>query len=269
MSNDSKEKKVSVDTGLKVALKTIGHQDVPDEVSEEEYEQLSQQVSQGVRLRMEQKAKEQNMIMLWKGRVNLLKQGRQLMQQKAFSEAAVCFEKYLRVLELVYHLEKGELSPDIFNKSSKSKELTVITSVYWDLVRIYDTSKSYHDRMNKAATKLALFLPYSTLFPHVVKRAQSFQRSAKNPVIIKKLLRDLKASRSGCFIATAVYEDYYHEDVQKLRTFRDNTLNKTFYGRSAVQLYYRFSPPLARHIQKNLWLKRKLRPLIAFFAQRL
>mgnify|MGYP006909106411 CR=1 FL=1 len=119
MSDDENNKKVSVDTGLKVALKTIGHDDIPDQVSEQEYEQLSQKVSQGVRLRMEQKAKEQNMVMRLKGRVNLLKQGRQLMQQKAFAEAAVCYEKYLRVLELVYNLEKGELTPDIFNKSTR------------------------------------------------------------------------------------------------------------------------------------------------------
>ena len=79
-------KKVNVDTGLKVALKSIGVEQVPEKVSEQEYEELSGKVSQGLRLRMEQKAKEQNMMMMWKSRVNLVKQARQLMIQKAFPE---------------------------------------------------------------------------------------------------------------------------------------------------------------------------------------
>ena len=46
--------------------------------------------------------------------------------KRRISEAAVQYEKYLRVLEVVYNLKKGELSPAVFNNSSRSKELTVI-----------------------------------------------------------------------------------------------------------------------------------------------
>jgi len=266
MSNDSEDsnknpgpKKVNVDTGLKVALGSIGIQQVPDAVSEEEYEKLSGKVSQGVRLRMAQKAKEQNMVMMWKSRVNLVKQARQLMIQKSFSDAAVSYEKYLKVLELVYDIKPGQLSPEIFNKSSRSKELTVVASVYWDLVRIYDTSAVYGERMARAANKLAEFLPYSTVFPQISKAAIGFQKSAKNPQVIRRLLKSIKAGKKGCFIATCIYQDPYHPDVQALRQFRDEKLCQHWYGRSFIWTYYRFSPQIAYWLSKKPVLRKGLK----------
>src|SRR5690606_19768165 len=104
---------------------------------------LGKNVSKGVKLLAEKKARQQNKVMLWKNRVNLVKQARQLMEAKAFSDAAVAYEKYFRVIEMVYDLKPGELHPKVFNSSIRSKELTLITSILWDLLRIYDTSPRY------------------------------------------------------------------------------------------------------------------------------
>lgn len=53
------------------------------------------------------------------------------------------------------------------------------------------------------------------------------------------------ASKSGCFIATAVYGDHDHACVMTLRRFRDHSLMPHPVGRSFVRAYYRVSPPLA------------------------
>ena len=50
---------------------------------------------------------------------------------------------------------------------------------------------------------------------------------------------------SGCFIATAVYGDYDHPQVLKLRHFRDSTLRKTLLGRCFISFYYSVGPHLA------------------------
>lgn len=49
----------------------------------------------------------------------------------------------------------------------------------------------------------------------------------------------------GCFIATAVYDDYDHPQVMKLRRFRDDYLQPCFPGRAFIWLYYRVGPALA------------------------
>lgn len=253
-----------VDTALKVALRSTGQgENLPTKVCPTCYDSLTKNVSQGVKLRMEQEAREKNKVKMWKSRVNLVKQGRSLMAQKAYSEAAVVYEKYIRVLEVVYNLKRGELSPKVFNNSQRSKEMTVIASVYWDLVRIYDTSPAYGDRMAKSAAKLAEFLPFTSIYPTVVKKAEVFARSARNPHVIKQLLKSTRSTRGPCFLATAVFEDEpYALELTVFRRFRDEHLRRSALGRRLIRLYYKSSPPLAHLIKDRPILKQILRSFL-------
>lgn len=260
-----------VEAGLRLALQaTPGGKALPSKVCANCKESLTSNVSQGVKLRMEAEQREKNKVKMWKTRVNLIKQGRALMAQKAYSEAAIVYEKYLRVLEIVFNLKRGELSPKVFNNSTRSKELTVIASVYWDLVRIYDTSPAYGDRMGNAARKLTEFLPYSTVYPTVVRKAETFLRSAKNPHIVKNFLKGVKTTRGPCFLATAVFQNEPQSiALWTFRKFRDERLKKSALGRKMILLYYKFSPPLARQIQKRPVVQRILRPIFKKMASAL
>jgi hypothetical protein len=64
-----------------------------------------------------------------------------------------------------------------------------------------------------------------------------------------------KAYNKYCFIATAAYGDPSHPHVKILREFRDRYLLKSRVGRSLVDLYYRYSPPVARFVEKHPVLK--------------
>lgn len=94
---------------------------------------------------------------MWKTRVTLVKQGRNAMARKSYSDAAINSEKYLRVLEVVFD-KKSASSPETFKDSARTKEITVVASVLWDLIRIYDMTPRYGDRQKKAAVKLVSFL---------------------------------------------------------------------------------------------------------------
>ena len=240
-----------IEAGLRLALRATGQElNIPDQVCENCYSLFSGQMSQGVRLRLEREAKDKNRALLWKSRVNLIKQARQLMAQKAFSEAAISYEKYLRILELVYDTKKGELTPTVFSNDPRSKELTVVTSVYWDLFRIYDNSTRSSDRMHKVAMKLAEFARFSPLFPEIIKKAEQMQKSAKNQGAIRTFLKSAHDSRPRCFIAT---EAFFPEapEVRALQAFRDQTLKVSPWGRRLVHFYYKRSPTIA------LWLSRR------------
>jgi hypothetical protein len=63
----------------------------------------------------------------------------------------------------------------------------------------------------------------------------------------------------NCFIATAVYGNTCHPDVQALRRFRDKYLMTNPAGRAFVGLYYRYSPPLAGFIASHETLRAPLR----------
>src|SRR5665213_3615015 len=97
---------MSIEAGMRLSIQEAGEAGtIPDTVCTSCYESLTSSVSQGMKLRMEQTMREKNKMMVWKNRVHLIKNARSLMNQKAYSEAAVQYEKYLRVLEVVYNLK--------------------------------------------------------------------------------------------------------------------------------------------------------------------
>jgi cold shock CspA family protein len=57
--------------------------------------------------------------------------------------------------------------------------------------------------------------------------------------------------KSGCFIATAVYDDPKAPQVHVLRTWRDQSLLPTRSGRAFVRVYYRYSPPIANWLREH------------------
>jgi Bacterial Ig-like domain (group 3) len=77
-------------------------------------------------------------------------------------------------------------------------------------------------------------------------------------------------SGGGCFIATAAYGSYLHPHVQTLRRFRDQVLMTSGVGRAVVAAYYKYSPGLARHIERDpaarVAARVTLTPIIAVIA---
>ena len=266
----SVEALLPIEAGMKLALQAAGESDIPNELCSDCYEQSSGNITQGLKLRLEQKAKQEQRVALWKNRVNFVKEGRKKMIDKKYTEAAVNFEKYIRILEITHDLGQGELAPEIFDKTYRSKEITIIASVYWDLIRIYDTTPNYKDRVQKCANRLALFAPKSSILPDIIKKAQSFAKKSKNSSVINGLLKKIKQKSGPCFIASAAYEDPYAYEVCTLRTFRDLFLKNSPYGRKAVAFYYKKSPHWADQLDQHPHLKPlvrgALKPIVIFMT---
>lgn len=216
-------------------------------------------VGKGGLLYAREKQKEQNRLALWKGRVELIKAARSAMGQKMFAEAVVMYEKYIRVLEIVFQVEPGELKPEIFNQSTHVKELTVITSVYWDLMRIYDTSDQYAQRQKEAAEKLANFVRFTPIYPDIIRKAQIFEKSAKNKSAFSAFLKLSNAARPRCFIATSAFEYPQAPEIIALRNFRDQTLRNSKLGKKFILFYYKHSPRLADFLDQYPILKTPVR----------
>lgn len=59
----------------------------------------------------------------------------------------------------------------------------------------------------------------------------------------------------GCFVVTTVYGDYNHPIVLDFRSFRDNFLQKKYFGRLFIKWYYKKGPIFAAKISKSSFLK--------------
>lgn len=85
----------------------------------------------------------------------------------------------------------------------------------------------------------------------------------------KKNGQYLNGTKSGCFIATAVYGDFDAPQVVTLRRWRDAELSQTSVGRSLVSLYYFSSPPIARYLARSPKLAQLVRRVLDAFIKRL
>ena len=74
-----------------------------------------------------------------------------------------------------------------------------------------------------------------------------------------------------CFIATAAYGTPYAEEINILRDFRDKKLRSNVTGRTFIKFYYKISPPAARAISKNKFLRKAVRiilkPVVKFIKK--
>jgi hypothetical protein len=249
----------NIDAGLMAKIRETGNtENLPSQVCGNCFAQVAGSIARGSLLMAREKAKDQKKLMLWKSRVNLIRKARHCMQEKAFSDAAVAYEKYLKVLEVVLEAKAGGLTPEQFKDSARTQELTIVASVYWDLLRIYDTSPRYGERQALAAQKLSQFLKFTPIFPDIIRKAESFQKTAKNPSVIKNFLKLASDGKGRCFIATAAFE-YHSPEVQALSEFRDAYLLKSRAGRLFVKTYYRLSPSIAQILDKYPLLRPPVR----------
>jgi len=255
----------AVDAALAKKIQDSGNTEaLPPQVCLNCFSDLAGSVSRGSVVHAREKAKEQHKLMLWKSRVNMIRKARQLMNEKAFSDAAVQYEKYIKVLEVVFNAETGGLTPEHFKDSARTQELTVVAGVYWELMRIYDTSSKYGDRMQSAAKKLAEFLRYTPVYPDIIRKAEVFAKTANNPSVIKSFLKTAVESKGRCFIATAAFSSPFAVEVVELQAWREEVLLKTGWGKRFVSIYYRISPPLARILDALPALKAPVRGLLRF-----
>ena len=83
------------------------------------------------------------------------------------------------------------------------------------------------------------------------------------PMPMGALSSDAKGGGGGsCFIATAAYGSAMAPQVNVLREFRDRFLLTSSIGKTFVDCYYKYSPPLADFIEKHHRLKTAVRIIL-------
>ena len=263
------ENLLKIDVGMRLALQASEFgEEIPDAVCPVCYSQLSSITSRGAKLRAEQSAREQNVKILWRNRIKVLKGARAKMKERKFTEAAVLYEKYLRVVDLAFQKKDWSIAPTDFT-GVKRKEITAMVSVYWDLIRIYDTGSRYDDKIGKVANKLVEFFPYSRGQVDLAKRIQAFSKTARNSKEVKEIAKKLKVKTGMCFVATAVYGDSNAPEVLLFRNFRDDKLSKNSLGQLFISTYYKWGPSAALWLGSHPIIRRQIKYVLDRFAKTL
>ncbi len=241
---------IRIDPGMRLRLQQADVTGVPPQVCQSCFAELTGQVSQGAKLRAEKVAEQQGKLILWKTRLQYVRQGRREFDEQRLSNAAVSLERYIKIVEVANDSAPNSLEPGQFKHPAKAKELPVLMAVWWDLFRIYDEIPRMSERQRQIGSKIAEF---ATTVPGglgILRRMSKFAKRSKNREVVSATLRLANYRDASCFIATALYGSESCE-VATLRAFRDEHLLNWPLGSELVRLYYWVSPSIAR------WLRRR------------
>lgn len=262
---------LKIDAGMKLALEQNGKaESALAQACPKCYSELSSFVSQGAKLRAQKTSREYNKKLLWKNRVDFLKQARTLMSIRAYPESAVMYEKYMKSVAVGFECKPTEISPELFKDPRHKKELTVMSYVLWDLFKIYDTNPKYGDRQKWIAQKLIAFAnSNSNIQADMSRKIQNFAKHATNKSLANEVLKGVAKNLVRCFIATAAFDSHMAPEVQILCAFRDRILKRYFLGNLFIETYYKVSPPIARALDRLPYAKLPVRAVLRMIAMRL
>lgn len=129
--------------------------------------------------------------------------------------------------------------------------------------RLLDSGQS-EDKINKFDGKDTIQYEYALCNLAMRKREAAKENLRKVLAInpdhryaggILKRIEEEDAKKGGCFIATAAFGSPLAPEVGYLRGFRDDVLRGSALGRAFIQIYYRWSPPLAALISNSRWAR--------------
>lgn len=184
-------------------------------------------------------------------RIELAGSGLKAFRENKPVEAAQAFQTYLRIIEDWKGVAEGNLNPSLFDAKKDAAELLLISGVYWDLVRLYDRTRTQHKKRD---------------FLHYLEKYILFSKGMRHQMLCAETLRkyiatekahyreDLKQAYkilaiNKCFIATELCDVIAPETVPVLREFRDEQLARHVLGRILVSVYYQIGPVFARALE--------------------
>lgn len=253
-----------IESGMRLRLEKEG-QPVPfDAVCTSCFKEISKRLSNASYLHAEQIIQENYKKSLWKNRLSLIKQARHYIILKNHAEAAICYEKYLRIVEYVLEKKRDQFQAELFKDNPR--EVSLIVGALWALVEIYDLHPSYSTRQEQAAVKLGELVSYTNMFTSIIKTATAKRKIARNPRAYGALLKAANVRTGNCFVASIAFESRNDPTLILLRAFRDQVLAPHAPGKAFIRFYYRWSPALANRLQHYQWVKSILRKVLPPFA---
>jgi hypothetical protein len=173
-------------------------------------------------------------------------------QKRRLADAVRHFKNYIRVLEEINKLPPGGLLPTHFDRKKDLSELLMISGVYWDLVKLYDRTRSA-ERRQEFIQYLDKYVVFSKGMPfqHLCAEALRKYIVSEKPIHreeFKGAYRILGTYK--CFIDTSQVDVTDEQTLPRLRDLRDQWLAKAFLGRLFIKIYYQIGPTLGTQVDK-------------------
>ncbi len=183
----------------------------------------------------------------FENRITIAKFGKESFDLGDYGNAVKKYTEYLEIqAEVLDCKDIYSLSTDKFNPKTDLTEMLMISHIYFELARIYDSSDKFHDEAKRCLDR---FVHFSANQPYQVVNSELIRKYVKKSRL--KLMGDFQNAyhqiyiqSKKCFVVTHCYGET-HQITQDFRSFKEWMLDYSL-GHKFVQYYYAFSPKLIK-----------------------
>ena len=183
------------------------------------------------------------------------------------------YRRFLTITAKSLNVEIDALSPTQFDEKSRVSESLIISSIFFDLLKMLDKLDSAgaadeRRQYHKLFLRFTKGMPFQHFAAENIRKHLVYSKSLRNKAEFWATYRSI-VGRSFCLVATWAFDSDCAPEVERLRRFREEVLEPRRAGRAFTRWYYRnghrVAEVLARVPGGQAATKRALREISRFF----
>ena len=204
-------------------------------------------------------------------RITIAREGRAFIERKNYPAAMASYWRFLSITARSFNVQVEELTPTLFEEKRRVAESLIISSIFFDLLKMLDKLESDSAREERQLYQ-RLFLRFTKGMPFQHFAAENIRKHLvySNSIVNKaEFWATYKAivGKSFCIVASWAFDSETCSEVARLRRFRGEVLMRRAWGRSFARAYYRHGALLASSLAKVPAAKPIVRAALVTFTK--
>jgi len=188
-------------------------------------------------------------------RVTIAREGRAFIERKNFPAAMVSYRKFLSITAKSFNVAIEEISPTLFDENRRVAESLIISSIFFDLLKILDKLDSASAReerhlYHRLFLRFTKGMPFQHFAAENIRKHLVYSNSIVNKNEFWATYRTI-VGKSYCIVASWAFDSNSSAEVVRLRKFRDEVLRSRALGRKFTASYYRYGHSVANLLSKT------------------
>jgi hypothetical protein len=206
-------------------------------------------------------------------RITIAREGRALIERKNYPQAMAAYRRFLSITARSFEVQVEDLVPTLFEEKRRVAESLIISSIFFDLLKMLDKLDSPGAREERQLYH-RLFLRFTKGMPFQHFAAENIRKHLvySNSIVNKpEFWATYKAivGNSFCIVASWAFDSERSPEVNRLRRFRGEVLMANRWGRLFTKSYYRHGHTAATLLAKVPGAKPIVRLALSAFISRL
>lgn len=204
-------------------------------------------------------------------RISIAREGRTHIERKNYPAAMNSYRRFLTITAKSFNVEIEDISPNQFDDKNRISESLIISSIFFDLLKILDKLDSPSAReerhlYHRLFLRFTKGMPFQHFAAENLRKHLVYSNSIQNKAEFWATYKAIVGNTS-CIVATWAFDSDTAFEVNRLRRFRGEVLCQNALGRSFVRTYYRHGHKLAEFLAPIPGARAAVRAAITAFTR--